>query len=306
MQYIIEFLFFQMFKWFVLILPLKSAQRLGYYLGSIGYYVFSSRRNVALENLRYAFPERDEAELVAIIKGAFRNYGITVVEMLWFPNLDDATIRTLITIKNLDCLQRGYASGKGMVMLSGHFGNWELIALGVAYISKHPFTIIVQTQSNRLIDNVVNRHRCLFGNKVVPMGMSVREIVRTLTAGEIVAIAPDQSGPMEGVFVEFFGRKVATHQGPAAFALRSGAPMQIGFMIRKPDGTYDVILEEVPMQDLNGYSEENAIELTRRHTAILEKYIRMYPDHWLWMHRRWKHTWESVQREKQLVNDIGT
>ncbi|MBI1806750.1 MAG: lysophospholipid acyltransferase family protein, partial [Ignavibacteria bacterium] len=120
-----------------------------------------------------------------------------------------------------------------------------------------------------------------------------------------VAIAPDQSGPMEGVFIEFFGRRVATHQGPAAFALRSGAPMQIGFIIRRSDGTYEVILEDIRTADLHGNTEANILELTRRHTAILERYIRRYPDHWLWMHRRWKHTWESVQREKQSLQSVS-
>ena len=294
----IEFVFFQCFKWLVLLLPLKSAQRLGFYLGSAAFHLINRRRSIALENLRFAFPEKSETELINITKGTFRNYGIALVELLWFPNLNEARINKLVTVRNIDLMKQGHARGKGMVMLAGHFCNWELIALGVAHLGKLPFTIIVQTQSNKRVDNVVNRHRCLFGNKVVPMGMSVREIIKTLHEGGIIAIAPDQSGPMEGVFVDFFGRSVATHQGPAAFALRSGAPMQMGFIIRKSDWTYEVMLEEVPASDLVGYNEENVLELTRRHTALLETYIRLYPDHWQWMHRRWKHTWESVQQEK--------
>jgi KDO2-lipid IV(A) lauroyltransferase len=298
----VEFIFFQLVKWCVLVLPLRSAQRLGTTIGSVCFHLLSSRRRIAIDNLRHAFPDRSEDELRRIAKGAFQNYGITLIELLWFPNLTDEVLRKLITIKNMEVMIQGYVRGKGMVMLSGHFGNWELIAFGVAYLSKLPFTIIIQKQENTLVDGAVNRHRCLLGNKVVPMGMSVREILKTLAAGNIVAIAPDQSGPMEGVFVDFFGRSVATHQGPAAFALRTGAPLQMGFMIRKEDGTYEVILEEIESSDLNGYSDANVLELTRRHTALLEKYIRMYPDHWLWMHRRWKHTWESVQREKQMLD----
>ena len=190
-------------------------------------------------------------------------------------------------------------------MLSGHFGNWELIAFGVAYLSKHPLSIIVQTQSNKRVNDVINRHRCLLGNSVIPLGMSVRETIKILNGGGIIAMAPDQSGPMEGVYVDFFGRRVASHQGPAALALRTGATMIIGFMIRQPDWTYNAILEEVPMADLNGYSEVHVQELTQRHTTILEKFIRQYPDHWLWMHRRWKHTWESVQREKEIEKQTG-
>ncbi|MBI3765706.1 MAG: lysophospholipid acyltransferase family protein [Ignavibacteriales bacterium] len=305
MKHRVEFIFFQLFKWAVLALPLKSAQRLGSFIGWLAYILLSSRRHIALDNLQHAFPEKSEAERRAIALGSFRNYGITLMELLWLPNLDDTQLRKLITPANLEVIEQGYSRGKGMVMLSGHFGNWELIAFGMAYLSGHPFTIIVQTQSNRLVDEVINRHRCLLGNTVIPMGMSVREIIKTLQNCGIVAIAPDQSGPMEGVFIEFFGRRVATHQGPAAFALRSGAPMQIGFIIRRSDGTYEVILEDIRTADLHGNTEANILELTRRHTAILERYIRRYPDHWLWMHRRWKHTWESVQREKQSLQSVS-
>jgi len=297
----VEFFFFQLVKWCVLVLPLRSAQRLGMYVGSVCFHLISSRRRIALDNLRHAFPELSDAELITIAKGAFRNYGISLIELLWFPNLTDDILRKLVTVKNMHMMTDGYARGKGMIMLSGHFGNWELIAFGVAHMSKLPFTIIVKTQANKLVDEVVNAHRCLFGNRVVPMGISIREILKTLAAGNIVAIAPDQSGSVEGPFVEFFGRKVATHQGPAAFALRTGAPLQMGFMLRQEDGTYEVVLEEIETSDLKEYSDANVLELTRRHTALLEKYIRSYPDHWLWMHRRWKHMWDDVQHEKQML-----
>ena len=283
----------------MLLLPLTVVQFVGKLLGTIAYYVIGSRRRVAIDNLQHAFPHASSEELNAIAKGAFRNYGITMMEFLWFPRLTDDRMARMVNIKNREILKDGFSRGKGMVMLSGHFGNWELIAFAVAYLCEIPFTIIVQTQSNSLVDRVINTHRCLRGNKVIPMGMSVREIIKTLNNGGVVAIAPDQSGPMEGAFVDFFGRSVATHQGPAVFALRSGAPLQIGFIIRKQDGSYDVQLEEVPTADLTGHSEDNVRTLTQRHTALLERYIRKYPDHWLWMHRRWKHTWESVQKVPQ-------
>jgi KDO2-lipid IV(A) lauroyltransferase len=305
MRHRLEYVAFQIVRWAVLALPLKSAQRLGGYLGDAAFRLASSRRRIALENLKNAFPEKSDAELAAIARGAFRNYGITLIELLWFPHVTDDLLRKLIVLKNPEVIARGHAAGKGMVMLSGHFGNWELIAFGVARMTGIPFSIIVQTQSNTLIDRVINRHRCLLGNNVIPMGMSVRGIIKTLSEGGVVAIAPDQSGPMEGAFVDFFGRSVATHQGPAAFALRGGAPLQMGFMVRKADGTYEVTLEEVPSSDLKEASELNIVELTRRHPALLEKGIRLYPDHWLWMHRRWKHTWESVHGARAPVPEAG-
>ncbi len=291
MRYRIEFILFQLFRFLILLLPLKSAQRFGAFIGAIAYYIAVDRRKIAIENLRYAFPEKSKQDYAKIAKGSFKNFAISLVELLWFPNLTDGILRKLIKTNYLDMLYKNHSKGKGLILLSGHFGNWELIALGVAYLSKLPFNIIVQTQNNKLVDAVINRHRCLFGNKIVPMGMSIREIIRTLNEKGIVAIAPDQSGDRErGIYVEFFGREAATHQGPAVFALRTGAPLIMGFMIRNTDGTYEVILEEINYTDIADYNDENIYKLTRRHSELLEKYIRQYPDHWLWMHKRWKHT----------------
>ena len=272
-------------------------RQIGSFLGLVAFYAMAGRRAVALDNLRHAFPEKSAKERADIAKASFQNYGITLFEFLWFPRLAQGRLRDLLTVKNLDLLKEKQALGRGLVLLSGHFGNWELIAFGVARLAGLPISIIVQTQSNMYFDREINKLRCLLGNKTIPMGLSVRAIIKTLEQGGVVGIAPDQSGPMEGVFVDFFGRNVATHQGPAAFALRCGAPMQIGFIVRGRDGTYEVTLEEVPTDDLHGATDEHVIELTRRHTAILEQYIRRYPGHWLWMHRRWKHTWESVHRQ---------
>lgn len=280
-------------------MPLKSAQRMGKLLGDLAFRILSSRRRVTLDNLRHAYPEKSLPDLMNIARGAFHNYGISLIELLWFPNFTDESLTSFVTVKNPGVLKSAAAQGKGMVLLSGHFGNWEMIVFAISWQTKIPVSIIVQAQNNKLVDGLINRHRCLRGNRTIPMGMSIREILRTLQQGGVIGIAPDQSGPMEGVFVKFFGRLVATHQGPAAFALRTGAPMCMGFIVRKADGTYEVTVEEVSTDNLHGSEDERVIEVTRRHTELLERYIRMYPDHWLWMHRRWKHTWESVQREKQ-------
>ncbi len=294
----LEYFLFIILRQIVLALPLKSAQRLGYYLGSAAYYVVGRRRKVALDNLAHAFPEKSAQEREKIAKGSFRNFAISFIELLWFPNLNDEMMRKLIRLQNPDLFLEAYKKGKGMVELTGHFGNWELAAIAVPYLSRITATIIVQTQSNRKVDEVINSHRTLFGNRVAPMGAGIRETMRAIQDRGVIALAADQSGPMEGVFVEFFGRLVATHQGPAVFALRSGAPLQMALAVRQADGTYEVIFHDIETSDLSGRKEEDILELTRRHTALLEEYIRQYPDQWHWSHRRWKHTWESVQKEK--------
>lgn len=104
-----------------------------------------------------------------------------------------------------------------------------------------------------------------------------------------MGIVADQSAPKENVAVEFFGRRVPTHQGPAVFSLKMGAPLIATFPLLQPDGTYRARFVEIPTDDLAGLNDENILELTKRHVHLTEEVIRQYPDHWMWMHQRWKH-----------------
>jgi Kdo2-lipid IVA lauroyltransferase/acyltransferase len=288
MMHKVEYFLFNLLCQFLLLLPLGMAQRFGSFLGIIAYHLLAKRRSIALENLRQAFPEKEENERESIAKGSFRNFGISMAELLWFPKLNDEMLHKILSSENIHLVKEAAEKGKGLIVLSGHFGNWELIASGIARLSRLPFTIIVQRQSNKMVDEVINRNRCLYGNRVVPMGISVREILTTLQGGGVIAIAPDQSAPKEGVYVNFFGKMTATHQGPAVFALRCRSPILMGFLVRQRDKSYKTIIEEIDYTDITGKDEIAIEQLTQRHTNCLEQYIRQYPDHWLWMHRRWK------------------
>ena len=282
----------------MLSLPLSAAQGLGARLGLVAYRLFGSRRRIALENLDRAFPDANEGEIDRIARGAFRNYGITFIELLWAPNFTASSFDRLISAEHKRIINDLHARGKGLVVLTAHFGNWELTALSLTHLSGLPVSVLVQTQNNELADRVISAHRSLFGNRLIPRGVSVREILKTLDQGGIIAMAADQSGPKEGVFVPFFGRSAATPQGPAVFALRGRVPILMAFLLRKGDGTYELFLEQVPMEDLLEHTDANVAELTRRHTAMLEREIRTHADQWLWMHRRWKNTRDEIREER--------
>ncbi len=298
MGYRIEFACFKLVQWALLLMRLKSVQRLGSAVGYCAYYIISSRRKVALSNLRHAFPELAEGQLRSIAKGSFRNYGIALFEFFWFPNLTPEIINAQFRKEQFDGINKFNKTGKPLISVTGHFGNWELLALSANLLAEFKPAIIVQTQSNKYFDAEINKNRSMWGSRTIPMGISIREIMKTLAQkGGVVALAGDQSGAKEAVYVEFFGRNVSTHQGPAVFALKCNAPIFLSLAIRKPDHTYDAIFEEVPMKDLGIYNDENVKELTQRHVAILESYIRKNPGQWLWMHRRWKYTMQEGSQE---------
>jgi KDO2-lipid IV(A) lauroyltransferase len=295
---ILEFILFQAVAALLNLLPLRIVQRVGASLGSAAYSFWGHRRRVALDNLTKAFPEKSSKELESIAKGAFRNVGISLVELLWLSRMTPDRIRSLVRFDKPDLIKDRYAEGKGLLLLTAHFGNWELLAQSVITNLGFPVHIIVKTQSNPLVDKRINQRRTRFGNAVVPMETSLREVLKALRAGEVVGIVADQAAPRENVPIEFFGRKVPTHQGPAALSLKVGSPLVAIFPVRQADGTYRVYVEEIPTRDLVGYTEENVIEMTKRHTKLTEEFIRKYPDHWLWMHKRWKHV--SPEAEERV------
>lgn len=199
-------------------------------------------------------------------------------------------IKGYCTISNPEVIRNALGRNRGIIFMTGHFGNWELLATATMLHLNSSGVMIVKKQRNHYVDKMINEIRTRYTNRFVYMRESVREIMRTLGENGVVAMIADQSAPRDSIYVPFFGRRVATFAGPAYFALRSGAPVVMGFSIRRPDGGYIAMFEEVSTDDLKDASKENIKELTERHTAMLERYIRTYPDHWLWQHRRWKYT----------------
>lgn len=290
MKELLEYAAFRVLQLTARVLPFRVAGILGSFLGAIVYRCTPFRKSVVHDNLRAAFPGLSRGEIRRIALGAFRNYGIALVHMLWAGGQKDAVLQRVVRLANREVFDAARARGRGVILLSGHFGSWELLVHSVRLNLGEPAYIIVQRQRNKRIDALVNASRTLHGNVTIPMGPSAREALRALAGGNILYALGDQSGPRESEFVSFFGRPAATHRGVAAFSLRTGAPIVMVVLLRQPQGTYEAVFEEVDRTGLDGSSAEAIHELTQRHASVLERHIRRHPDHWLWMHKRWKHT----------------
>lgn len=297
--HIVEFIAFQFISFLVQLLPLHAVRSMGRGLGRFVYSRIGHRREVTLTNLRRAFPHKSEAEIAAVARGAYENIAISLLELVWFPRMTRDLILKEVRFGNPDVLHNAHGKGKGIIVLTAHFGNWELLGQAMSVHFEYPFNALAKTQSNRLVNEQVNRRRQLFGTRVIPMETSLREVIRALGDGEMVAIAADQAAPKENIPMEFFGTMVPTHTGPSVLSLKMGSPIVAVFAVRSTNGSYEAHVIEVPSEDLQGHSEANVIELTRRHVKITEDIIRQFPDQWLWMHKRWKHVPlpEEVSRE---------
>jgi KDO2-lipid IV(A) lauroyltransferase len=279
-------------------LPYSWADAIGMAAGRFFFSVFGVRRRISMENLRHAFPGTPEQELRTIARDAVGNYGRTMMLFFWSSARDASALNKHVHLRGEHHVRQADALGRGLIVLSGHFGAWELFPFAFATQLNRPLLIIVHTQRNALVDAVVHKDRTRFGNRMVTMEQAPREVLTVLREGGALGLLADQSGPRETLFVEFFGRPCATYRGPALFSLRQGSPIVMPMMVRRPDRDYDLVIEPIDSSDLSGPTEENVRILTERHTALLERYVRQHPDQWLWAHRRWKHTEYYLSQER--------
>ncbi|MGB2867194.1 MAG: lysophospholipid acyltransferase family protein [Bacteroidota bacterium] len=286
--HLLEYVLLRITGTVVRLLPFAYAGKLGAALGSL-IYSFGYRRSVTERNLRNAFPEYSDSQIRAIARGAFRTVGASLVEILWTPRLTKERVRAIVHYKNPEVLKSLYDRGKGVVLLSAHFGNWELMGHSIPAHLDVPMLEIVKLQSNPLVDREIDSFRQQLGNNTVPMEHSVREVLKALGEGRIVGMLADQTAPKDSVQVEFFGRQTPTFEGPAAFSLKTGAPIALGFTLREPDGSFSQEFYEVEAPEIRGDSRENIALLTQKHVRLTEEFIRKHPEQWMWMHKRWKH-----------------
>lgn len=268
------------------LLPDRVAEGIGALLGRLGYWPLRIRRRQAEDNVRRAFPDRDEAWVQRIVRASYEHLGRETVVILRLPSKSSEEILRITRVIGLEQAEADYAKGQGLVVTAGHFGNWEM---GAAMIPPRGFILdaIVTRQGNPLFDAYIVRTRQRLGIGIIPRGGATAAATRALGEGHAVAFAADQNANRTGIFVPFFGRLASTHRGAALIAIRTGAPMYVALPIRNPDGTYTMRLEPVPF-DRSGDPEMAIWRGTAAFTSRLEAAIREHPEQYLWQHRRWK------------------
>lgn len=255
-------------------------------LGRLVYRTIGIRRDVAEDQLRHAFPERDEAWIRGVASDAYAHLGREGLTMLRLSRLGADEVIAATEVEGLDEVRAALDEGNGVVMVTGHFGNWEIGGAAVA-ARGIPIDVVVRRQANPLFDALINRARERLGMRVIERNRATKETLRSLRTGRMVALVADQDARRSGLFVTFFGRPASTFRGPAVLALRSGAPVFIGTAERRSDDGYLVRLRPIPAP-VSDDPEEQVREVTAAHVAALEAAIRANPGQYLWQHRRWK------------------
>jgi KDO2-lipid IV(A) lauroyltransferase len=266
----------------------NDARAIGRSLGRTALSPFGVRRNVVQRQIAAAFPDASEGEIQALVREAYSHFGEAVIETALLPKLGTEGILDMFEgEEGFQAIQDAYAAGKGIILITGHFGNWELAG---AYVAARgiPIEVIVRRMNNPLFDDYVTETRAGAGMIVVYDHDAVRRTPRAFKAGHAVAFVADQGVlGLASTFVPFFGRPAKTPRGPAVFAMKYRLPTFFVAAVQEKSGKYRCVVTPVEIPD-TGDREADVDTVVARYTSILESWVRRYPGQYFWHHRRWK------------------
>ncbi|HET9425718.1 MAG TPA: lysophospholipid acyltransferase family protein [Gemmatimonadaceae bacterium] len=270
-------------------LGVRGASGFGARIGGLGFAPLRIRRAVAEEQIAKAFPELPPSEVERIARESYRNLGRTAMEtMLLSSRSKEEVVDLFAEVEGWDVVEDRLARGNGLILASGHVGNWEL---GGAYLAARglPISAVARHMANPLVDRYLTRTRERLGLNVIHDEQAVRRVPRAIREGGAVAFLVDQAAVgLASTWVPFFGRLAKTPRGPAVFALRLDAPIVFAGVSRRPDGRFRFSFEAVDVPR-TGVLDTDVDAIVAAYTNVLETHVRKFPEQYLWQHRRWKH-----------------
>jgi len=288
LRHALEFGLFRLFTTVVVTLPERAALALGAGLGRLGGSVLRIRRSDVDRHLEMAFPEMGGAWRRRVARSSYVHLAREAVSTFRVCARGPEEVVARTTMVGFDAFQAALAEGKGIILLTGHLGNWEIG--GAAFSARGlPVDAVAKGMANRRFEADLAALRRRVGVRLVGLGEATREGLRSLRSGHVLGLIADQDAREQGIFVPFFGREASTFRGPALFALRAGAPIFLGISLREPGlpARYRVRVERIAVTPC-GDLEADVRALTAAHAAALERAIREAPEQYFWQHRRWK------------------
>lgn len=267
--------------------PLALLRRVGSFLGTLAYRIFHIRRTVVLDNISCSFPGATRQTIDRIALEAYRNTGRSFLEMSAMGLATKSDILDAVSIEGMHHFDEALEHGRGAILFSGHFGNWELLGAVIGRCG-YPIHATDTNHSNKLVHGLITHMRRRQGMVVLSPDVPLSELRRLLRENKMITYVADQDARRNGVFVDFLGRPASTLRGPSLLAVRAGCPILPGFLIRERVDRHRAVFEELLWPDPALPNREAALDLTRRFTGLLERYVRRYPEMYFWMHRRWK------------------
>ena len=243
---------------------------------------------IAAENLRQAFPHWDEPRRLRTARAVYAHFGQTLLDILWMAQQPRERLLDLIVEEGRENADGVRAAGRGVVYVTGHFGNWEFYGVAFGWLGE-PVGVVARPLDNPALEARLTAFRTRSGNTVISKRRALQDILRLLHQGAGVAVLVDQNvQEQDGIFVEFFGRPAATTTVAAALAVKTGCALLPVHCEVRPDGRYKFVYGRPLEWTTTGNRQDDIARLTQELTTVIEGWVRERPEQWLWMHRRWK------------------
>ncbi len=249
--------------------------------------VIRYRRKIIINNLHLVYGSRLPAPEKQLINAVYKNFVYLWMEFLQNRRLGMEAIDDRFVLHNKEIVDEALQKGRGLILISGHFGNFEWLG---QYLGLKGYKIsgIAKPQHNKLVNDLIVKNRTQFGVGVIYTTTAMQDGLAALARNEIIALVADQNARSRGVFVNFLGQPSSTAVGPAVFQMRSGAPMYLIISVRKEYGRFDVYFERIYEGPAREPTDDDILKITQLHSTALAKWVRQYPEQWFWMHKRWK------------------
>lgn len=271
------------------LLSARQADRFAVSIGKVAYRILESRRRVAFDNVKHALGSGfSDAEIDVIVRKVFQNVSRSFIETARFGKLKQDGLRKIVVGAGEDYIRQAHERGKGGIILTAHFGNWEMLGAWVTSLG-YDMDLVVGVQHNRKMHDLINDCRREMGSGIIEVSTSsMRQMYKALKANHFLGFAADQHAPARNLELDFFNRKAAVASGPAQLAIRTGCAILPLLLKRERFDRHVMIAGEPIYAPEGGDEQETMARITAKYLRFWEKVIREYPDQWMWTHKRWK------------------
>ena len=270
------------------IIPLSVRRTIATSLARIAYHLSFKHKLIAVHNLTASFPEKSLNEILRILKASYASFALIIAKFFEILYMNKDNVAQWVSIRGLGHYEKACRDGKGVLLFTGHFGNWEIGNAALAILSKPPI-LMARILDSHFLEEASTWVRSTLGIGNIHKENAIRPTLRLLRNGEAIKLLIDQNvAAKEGVFVNFFGRPACTTSGIALMAVHTGAAVLPIFTTRMPDGRYLTEIGQQVGTVHTGNRDRNVLVNTQNYTKVIEDHIRKYPEQWFWLHQRWK------------------